>query len=468
MPHFASPTAIVISAMIGLGCAGAYRPAPRRSWPGTPRVHFLPRSAAEGSSSQRRPPPSVEPSLAGYLRLALENNPDIRWAFERWQASVHRISEARRLPEPTIGFGYFVQSVETRVGPQRARLSLQQTFPWPTRLVAGADAASAHARAMQRRFEARALSVARRVESAYWKLWQIRTTRAIHREHLDVIRGLSTSIRGRISTGLATLAELQQTDLAAARIEDTILGMDEAERGAAARFRATLGITANTPLPTPDEPASEGLPTDSLEVLSELAQTHPMIDSLGFLAEASEATARAEGAERWPSFAVGADWIITDEAAPPGIAGSGQDALIVNASMRLPLWQPSYADSVKAAEADSRAHRAKQQALRDRARAELTATLADLRSAARRIDLHGTILLPQAETAYDSVLGSYRVGRGTVAQTLLSQRDLLELRIELERARAEHAIIWARLEEIVGRELSPELHPDRLAQRQER
>ena len=39
-------------------------------------------------------------------------------------------------------FGYFVRSVETRVGPQRARISLQQAFPWPTRLTAGSDAAS--------------------------------------------------------------------------------------------------------------------------------------------------------------------------------------------------------------------------------------------------------------------------------------------------------------------------------------
>jgi outer membrane protein TolC len=96
----------------------------------------------------------------------------------------------------------------------------------------------------------------------------------------------------------------------------------------------------------------------------------------------------------------------------------------------------------------------------DGAEAELASTLANLRDAKRRVELYQMTLVPQAETAYDSVLGSYTVGRGTVAQSLLAHRDLLELRIELERARADHARTWARLEELVGRELSPATPPD--------
>jgi len=263
-----------------------------------------------------------------------------------------------------------------------------------------------------------------------------------------------------MSTGVATLADLQQIDLAAARIADNIRGMDEAERGAEAFLRAAIGVAADHPVPTPDEPVAAGMPTDSPEALSASARAHPMIDSLGLLAEASEATARAEGAERFPSFTVGADWIITGDAAMPGVAGSGRDAVIVGAGIRIPLWQGSYSDSIAAAEAESRAHRADQRSLVDRAEAELASTLANLRDATRRVDLYRVTLVPQAETAYESVLGSYTVGRGTVAQALLSQRDLLELRIELERARADHARTWARLEELVGRELTPAVRPD--------
>ena len=179
------------------------------------------------------------------------------------------------------------------------------------------------------------------------------------------------------------------------------------------------------------------------------------------MAEASDAAARAEAAARFPSFTLGADWIITGEAAMAGLDDSGRDAVIVGAGLRLPLWQGSYGDSVAAAEADSRAQRAEQRALIHKVEAELASTLSGLRDAARRVELYRVTLVPQAETAYASVLGAYTVGRGSVSQALLSQRDLLELRIELERARADHARTWARLEELVGRELTPTRVPAR-------
>jgi outer membrane protein, heavy metal efflux system len=444
--------ALTLSTMIG--CAGTYESSVRHDL-SRARRHYAPPptpvASEPATESSTRP---VAAGLAAYVRLALERNPSIRAGFERWQASVHRISRARQLPEPTIAFGYFVQSVETRVGPQRARISLQQAFPWPTKLTAGADAASAQARAMQRRFEAQALSVTQRVAAAYWALWQIRTTKAIRGEHLILIRGLSETVGARMSTGAATLADLQQIDLAAARIEDNIRGMDEAERGAEAQLRAAIGLTSDVPVPTREAPGAATLPADPPEALTSSVRAHPKIESLGFLAEASEATAQAESAERLPSFTVGADWIITGDAAMPGVEGSGRDAVVVGGGMRIPLWQTSYSESAAAAEAEARAQLAEQRSLIDRAQAELASTLAHLRDAARRVELYRMTLVPQAEAAYESVLGAYTVGRATVAQALLSQRDLLDLRIELEQARADHARSWARVEELVGHQLA--------------
>jgi len=460
-PSVASTIAIVALTGIQVGCVGKYEPAVRHDLSAVREDYaLLPKEVPwdedpSGDALRSR----VEAGLAGYLRIALERNPEIRAGFERWQASVNRISRSRRLPEPTIGFGYFVESVETRVGPQQARISLQQAFPWPTKLTAGTDAASAQARAMQRRFEAQALLVVQRVATAYWNLWQVRATKAIRREHLEVIRGLSASVRARISTGTAILADLQQIDLAAAGIEDNIRGMEEAERGAEAQLRAAIGVASAFPVPTPQEPGRADMPVASSAALASLIHTHPMVESLGFLAEASEATARAEGADKFPSFTVGTDWIITDEAATPGVKDSGQDAVIIGVGIRVPLWQGSYADSVAAAEADSRAQLAEQRALLDRVEAELTTTLANLRDATRRVEIYRGTLVPQAEAAYESVLGAYTVGRGTVAQLLLAQRDLLQQRIEFERARADHARTWARLEELVGRELAREPKP---------
>ncbi len=437
--------------MLSLGCAGTYESSVRDDLAAREERYSeapAPNEAPSGTRSSHEV--AIDGSLAGYLAVALQENPELRASFERWEASVHRISKARRLPNPTLGFGIFIRSIETRVGPQQARLSLQQAFPWPTKLTAGADAASASARSNERSFDAQTLAVSLRVATAYWNLWQIRSTREIHRQHVDVIRGLSESVRARIATGTATLAELQQIDLTVARLEDNILGMDEDERAAAAQLRAAIGSQGNAPVPTTDGPPEALLPAKSSEALAAAARKHPRIESRGLLAESAESTARAEAAERLPSFSVGADWIITGEAVMPNTPDSGKDAVIVGGAVSLPLWQGSYADSVDASRAEARAHRSEQRALENQALSDLTSSLSNVRDAARRVKLYRGTLVPQAESAYESVLGAYTVGRGTVAQTLLAQRDLLELRVDLDRARADHARAWARLEEIVG------------------
>ncbi len=392
--------------------------------------------------------------LSGYIAVALEKNPQIRAAFEQWRAGVYRISKARRLPEPTLGFGYFIRSIETRVGPQQARISLQQTFPWPTKLTAGADAACARARASQSNFEALGLEISKRVTWAYWDLWQVRRIRSIHTKHLEVLRDLAESMRARISTGAAMLADLQQVDLSTARLADDIRSMGEDEIGRQALLRSLLGIrSVEYDLATVEPPIEAHLPADDLEGLARAAEKHPKIARLGYLAEAARLGARVEAADRYPSFSVGMDWIITDESSMPDVPDHGKDAVLIGVGLRLPLWQGSYTEGIAAAQADARAQQARKAALVVRVHAEVTRWYSRVRDAVHRVNLYRTTLVPQAESVYESVLGAYAVGRGGIAQVLLAQRDVLELNIELDRARADYARAWARLEELTGREV---------------
>lgn len=58
------------------------------------------------------------------------------------QSGTRRVPQVRALPDPRLSFGFFINEVETRVGPQRAKIGLQQTFPWIGKLQDRHDAAS--------------------------------------------------------------------------------------------------------------------------------------------------------------------------------------------------------------------------------------------------------------------------------------------------------------------------------------
>ncbi len=393
--------------------------------------------------------PAPDGTLASYVRYALAESPTLRASYERWRGAALRIEPARRLPDPMVTYGYYAVPVETRVGPQRHRLIVRQDFPWPTKLTAAADAQSMRARAAQRRFEAQALALRMQVADAWWRLWAVRASRAIERQQLELVTSLTQALTSRIEVGQATLADVAQVELTRARLAEMLAALDEQERTAEAALRAAIGAPPDLPVPTEEDVAPPALPAAEHEALAEDVREHPYLRAFALMAEADRAQAASLEADRFPRFSVGVDWIETGPAPMP-VQGSGQDAVILNLGVTLPIWQGAYADAQEAAVADSHAELADRQSAEDAALAELARALSSLRDSYRRVLLYEQTLVPEAQSAYESVAGNYVTGRSTVAATLLAERDLLELGVALARIRAEHGAAWAALERVVG------------------
>ena len=439
--------AAVMVAVALVGCRGTYESATRDDLATAAKI-VVPDEVPPDSE------PVLDGSLGSYLALALARSPELRASFERWRAATMRISRARRIPEPVIKYSYFVRSVETRVGPQQHKLSLMQSFPWPTALSAGADAASAEARAAERQFDAEVLAVKQAVADAYWRLWLLYEEHHLKNEHDVVMETLAGTVRGRVRTGAASLADLNQVELGIARHHDHHGAHREDQRVATADLLRAIGATARVERLNATDTPFEGLPVRDDEALHRAARQHPRIEVAELMAAASDSQIRAEAANRAPSLLAGLDWIVVGKA-PTVTNQSGQDAVIVTAGLSVPLWGPNYRDSMSAARAEGAAHRADRDAALQTADAQLVAALSAVRGAQRRIDLYRNTLIPQAETTFQSVLGGYQSGRSTVASALLAQKELLELQLVLARSRADHARAWAVLEAVVGRSVEP-------------
>ena len=81
-------------------------------------------------ASEQQSDPNNPVSLQDYLRYAALNNAGLKAAFEQWKAAMEQIPQAKSLPDPKFTYGYFIEEVETRVGPQRQKFGIMQVFPW--------------------------------------------------------------------------------------------------------------------------------------------------------------------------------------------------------------------------------------------------------------------------------------------------------------------------------------------------
>ncbi len=391
--------------------------------------------------------------LAYYLAQALRHSPRARAAFERWKAATLKIARARRLPEPQLRYAFFVQSVETRVGPQRHRFGLSQTFPWPTRLSRGSEALASEAAAAEQAFDAVVLELRQQVAQAFWELWLVHEIHRLKAEHDLVLETLAETTRGRVATNQATLADLNQVELIIARHHDHNQEHHELAHATTARLYALVGLDPEAPVVGVDAEPVAALPAVSTKRMRELAKAHPYVVRHELLEEASRAQADAQSADRFPSFMVGADYVEVGPARNPGVPDSGKDAFSVSLGVSLPLWQASVSDAEDAALAQARAHRADREHAERLIEAELAAALAEVRNSERKIRLYRDALIPQAIATYQSVLGGYQTGRSSIAATLLAQGELLELGLELARQRGRHAQSWAKLESVIGQQI---------------
>ncbi|MCC5021487.1 MAG: TolC family protein [Candidatus Synoicihabitans palmerolidicus] len=81
----------------------------------------------------------------GYLHQAATHNPDLRAYVLRYDAAQARIPQMAALPDPMLQISHFVESVQTRTGPQENVIMLSQRLPWFGRLAGRESVASAEA-----------------------------------------------------------------------------------------------------------------------------------------------------------------------------------------------------------------------------------------------------------------------------------------------------------------------------------
>ncbi len=438
----------LLPCLLGLscGCSSAAQVPPR----------MPSRAAASASALTSSAPlvlPAVNGSLASYVALAVDHSPRVRAAFESWRAASFAVGKSGRMPEPTINFGYFVRSIETRVGPQTYNLGITQAIPWLSKLGASERAASERARAQALVTDAEVLAVRRDVADAYWSLWLIGEEHRLRSEHDILLEALAAAVRARLQTGAASLADLNQVDLNIARHHDHRDGHQQARLRVQAQLLAAMGAEpVSEMLNVSDEPPI-GMPVVADSELMTLARAHPLIDRLDHLARSEAEMASAEAADRYPRFMLGANLIGIGEASMPGVSGSGDDALVVSAGVSVPLWFSSYDDGEASARAASRAQRALGEQGQRQAEASVAASLSSLRDSYRRMQLYEKTLIPQAQVTFEAVLGGYQVKTSSVAAVILAQRDLIDLQLEDASARAAHAKGLAQLEYLVGRSL---------------
>lgn len=392
-------------------------------------------------------------SLTDCILYAQEHNPAVRAASQRWQAAIHRVPQAKGWPDPRINYGYFVESVETRVGPQEQRIGVLQPFPWFGKLKAAGDVASANAAAVLAELTAVQLQMTREIKGVWYELAWLGEARRITLENIELVKQLEGVSQARFKAG-GDLGAVTKAQVELSKLQDRLSSLEDMRSPLHARFNSLLNRPFDALLPEPTLPPGRtiGIP-DEATLLAWQLEANPMLETLARRIEQEEHSARLARKSGMPEFGLGFDYIITGPARVAGIPDSGQDAAIAMFSISVPLWRGKYRAAVDEAEARREAAEATRENQANQLEARLKMALYRFRDAGRKIDLYGTTLLVQARSAFSVAQQNYESGASDFLNLIDSQRALLEIELEYQQALANQQKALAEIEMLVGRNL---------------
>jgi cobalt-zinc-cadmium efflux system outer membrane protein len=395
------------------------------------------------------------PTLSDYLRYAALNNAGLKAAFEQWRMTVEQVPQAQSLPDPKFTYGYFIQEVETRVGPQHNRLELMQTFPWFGKIEARTDAAAAAAKAARQQYEAAKLKLFFEVKDAFYEYVYLARAIKIAQDNLELVRHFEQVARTKYAASAIGHPDVIRAQMELARLEDHLKTLQELRTPIVARLNASLNRQSLEMLPWPQQQQqkfkAENVSRE--KIIAVLRQQNPQLKALDFEREAAQYRLELAKKKFWPDIGAGLGWIDTGSAMTPGTPDSGKDPIILMFTMNVPIWRDSYKAAELQAKADVLKTTQQKTETENMIVAQAERALYDFEDSNRKINLYDDVLVPKAEELVGASETAYRAGTLDFLSLINAQQKLLEFQLQYERAVANNQQGLARLEMLVGSEL---------------
>lgn len=396
-----------------------------------------------------------DPQLRMLLGEVLQRNPKLARQTAEAAATAQRAPQVRALPDPMASLTWFAMAPETRVGPQRAAVSLTQRMPWFGTLEVDERAALWDAVADRAGLEAARLDVLTAARSDYHELQFLAAEERAVRDDRATLSHYAELALARYASGVGLNQPVIRIQADITRADARLLEIGMRRAAVLARLNALRDRPQTAPVPISElaAPRSNGLEIEALRRAAHAARPGMAAANAAIEAAALRVESSANAAK--PDLVFGLNYVEVgrrEDAAgrlvPP--EDNGRDILGLTGGISLPVWRSSLAAKV---EEGVQRRLAAEERLRETA-AAIDAEIGDLVHRIplleEQLGLYEDVLIVQARQSLESAESAYAAGTAGALDLLDAERVLLQVRIAEARARADLAVAHARLEAAVA------------------
>jgi len=386
--------------------------------------------------------------LSGVIREALDGNPEIQAARQRWAAAAQRIPQARALDDPTVSVQWWNTPESFNLG-QAANtiISLSQKFPFPGKLTLKEEVASRSADITEQALHAKERDLIARVKQTYYDLFLAHKAIQIHHKQIDLLTQFLEIAMAKFRTGTGSQVDVLKAQVELSTLHQQLPVLEQRRETAQAKINTLQNKDPRTPVGLPEEPRVERFTKDLDELFQIAAEARPEVKAAGLAVQRNEHARALAHRQYYPDVTVAVQRFQNFQARD----GFGA---IMGIDLPFAFWtKPKYDAGVQEASAGVAAARADLQTQENLTRFQIRDVLAKVRASWEVGVLYRTTVLPQAEESLASARAGYRTGRTDFLNLIEADRALREFQLAYYSALVDWQLRVAELEQVVGRDL---------------
>ncbi len=388
-----------------------------------------------------------------YLVIAAKNNPGLKAKFNDYMAAMQIGDQVSSLQDMQLAFGYFIQPVETRVGPQKAKISLSQMFPWFGQLKANRSVADEMAKAKLEAFEDAKSKLFFDVKAAYYNLYFTYKAIEITDENIGLLNILNKVALIKMEGGMVSSVDQLRIEMELADMKNQRALLKDRLTSQITAFNNLLNVENNREVMFPDTLPVKNRTIIKQALMDSIRVNNHQLTALAYEYNAfvnKETASRKQGA---PKFNIGVDYIFMGRSDNPNLdpAVNGKDAILFpKVGITVPLYRKKYEAMVNEAVYRQQAALDKKSDKENMLETLLEKTLADYRDAGRRFELYMN-QKKLANQALEILRAGYTTSNANFEEVLRMERKLLKYQLELEKARADKNAAYAFILYLTGK-----------------
>jgi cobalt-zinc-cadmium efflux system outer membrane protein len=392
--------------------------------------------------------------LESLVEEALQNNPDIKAARARWEASTKRPSQEGSLPDPTIGVRW--QNVEfdritlNEFGNSMLRFPFTQELPFPGKLSLKEKVAKQKAEAQEQSYEAVLRKVTADLKQAYYDWYLIVKSIEITQKNKELSEKFLKISEAKYEVGLGIQQDVIRAQVEVSKFIEQLEILRQQKGVIESKINSILNRPPVDTLGAPEDLEKPALNLTAKDLYNLIEDNSPILKMREKIVESETEALNLAKKQYYPDFSIGVSPGIM------GMMGGGiQGIWEVDVGLRVPLyfWRKQRF-GVQEAALELSAAREEYSSEKQDILFMVNDNYLAAKTSENLVDLYKGGIIPQSTLSLNSAISGYEVGDIDFLTLLNNLTTLFNFEIEYYRQLAQYHKAIARLEEITGVELT--------------